>query len=346
MDDTLRVLNLDEAKTFAMWRAFLERFAITNFTSAELTRIDRSLGIFDVTGRLVATGSAAGDVLKYVAVDNESSEQGSRFNALMTALMDDRARKGIFHLFVSCGPHACPSFEHIGFHVLVRSDLGALLETGDRGIDDYVANLPRIPDQNEMRVAAIVMNANPFTCGHRALVERAVSESDLVYVFVVSDDVSLVPTADRIALVRQGVRDLPRVRVVAGGEYMVSRVTFPAYFLPSDAQALTYQTTLDALLFKCRIAPPLNITARYLGTEPFSPTTARYNEALKRELPPEVEVRIMERARSGAQVISATAVRAAIEAGAPERIADLVPDATFAYIKEHIRDLQARSQRR
>lgn len=36
------------------------------------------------------------------------------------------------------------------------------------------------------------MNANPFTLGHEHLVKRASEENDLVYVFVVANDVSLL----------------------------------------------------------------------------------------------------------------------------------------------------------
>ena len=43
------------------------------------------------------------------------------------------------------------------------------------------------------KVAAIVMNANPFTLGHQYLVEKAAAENDLVHLFMVSEDASLFP---------------------------------------------------------------------------------------------------------------------------------------------------------
>ncbi|WP_225437775.1 adenylyltransferase/cytidyltransferase family protein [Limosilactobacillus reuteri] len=45
------------------------------------------------------------------------------------------------------------------------------------------------------------MNANPFTLGHRYLVEQAAKENDRVYVFVVQDNVSLFTTDERRQLV-------------------------------------------------------------------------------------------------------------------------------------------------
>ncbi len=103
------------------------------------------------------------------------------------------------------------------------------------------------------------MNANPFTLGHRYLVEQAATENDLVYVFVVNTDLSLFSTAEREQLVRAGTSDLSNVIVVNGGDYMVSYATFPAYFLPSKDQAITYQTTLDARIFRDVIAPAFTL---------------------------------------------------------------------------------------
>ena len=66
--------------------------------------------------------------------------------------------------------------------------------------------------------------------GHRYLVETASKENDHVYVFVVSEDVSIFSFSERFKLVKAGVADLPNVIVVPGKEYMVSYATFPAYF--------------------------------------------------------------------------------------------------------------------
>ncbi len=162
-------------------------------------------------------------------------------------------------------------------------------------MNDFLTDIPWVDDQSDKQVAGIVMNANPFTRGHRYLVEQAASENDLVYVFVVNTDASLFTTEERFQLVKDGTVDLDNVIVVNGGDYMVSYATFPAYFLASPDQAVTYQTTLDARIFRNVIAPALNITTRYVGSEPLSRTTSIYNDVLTRELPPAVEVKVIDR---------------------------------------------------
>ncbi|MFQ9472499.1 MAG: hypothetical protein ACLR0P_04575 [Oscillospiraceae bacterium] len=61
------------------------------------------------------------------------------------------------------------------------------------------------------------MNANPFTLGHRHLVERAARENDVVHLFVLSEEAGPIPSAVRRELVEQGVRDLPSVFCHATG---------------------------------------------------------------------------------------------------------------------------------
>ena len=136
---------------------------------------------------------------------------------------------------------------------------------------------------------------------------------------------------------------LDNVTVVPGGDYMVSYATFPAYFLKDDQNVAHFQAALDATLFKEQIAAPLNITRRYVGSEPFSPTTDIYNQELTRVLPPEVEVKILDRAANASQdVISATKVRAAIANDELAVVQDYVPQTTLSFIQNHWSDLRAR----
>lgn len=309
-----------------------------------MCQIDKTLGVFNDQHKLVATGSVAGDVLKYVGVCNEESTQGKLFNTIISALMNLLAERHVFHVFVFTKKKYSISFQHVGFKELAHTDSSALLETGDTGVAEYVAKIPKIHEQKNKRVAGIVMNANPFTLGHRYLVEQAAKANDLVYVFVVQDNVSLFTTNERRELVQQGTQDLNNVTVISGGQYMVSYATFPAYFLPSPNETIRYQTTLDALIFKNQIATRLNIKTRYLGSEPFSRTTGIYNQVLQKELPPEIIVKVIERKQVGKQVISATKVRQAISTDEIEKIKLFLPTTTLAFIRENKRILQSRIQ--
>lgn len=304
--------------------------------------IDHTVGLIDDKGKLVGTGSIAGNVLKYIAVTNENAVQGARFSQIVTGLQQYLYSIKCYHSFVFTKAQYATSFSHLGFNELARTDEAAFLESGTPNIDDFVSNIPNPDKGKNKKVAAIVMNANPFTKGHQQLVELASKENDLVYVFVVQTDASLFKTDERLNLVKQGTADFKNVLVISGGDYMVSKSTFPAYFLKSSDELITTQTQIDAHVFKNFIAPSLSITRRYLGTEPFSRTTSFYNQSLSSILNPEIEVKIINRFQANEQVITATYVRQLIKEDKLAEIASFVPNSTMQFISANKEALQTR----
>ena len=153
-----------------------------------------------------------------------------------------------------------------------------------------------------------------------------------VVLFVLSEDRSLVPYSDRMAMVKAACAKYGNVSVVSSGSYMISSATFPSYFL-KDADVVTRtHAELDATLFT-RIAAALNLTRRYVGEEPFSHTTSLYNEALAAVLPKAgVKLVVIPRAQAQGEAISASHVRQLIHDGHIEAIRPLVPETTYAYL--------------
>lgn len=338
----VREINIHIKRNFNKWRKFLEKTGITEFSPKETSQVERTF-VWEDDGEIMATGSIAGNVLKYIAVCSRVKGHGETFNQLVSKLVNEAATMGRFHLFVFTKPQYVQSFGYVGFHVLAQVADGAILEAGTPDVHDYIKGLPHFSDQANSRIAGIVMNANPFTNGHRYLVERASEENDHVYVFVVSQEVSLFTFAERFQLVKGGCRDLANVTVVPGDNYMVSYATFPAYFLKDNQDVAHFQAALDAQLFKQQVAQPLHITRRYVGSEPFSKTTDIYNQELTRVLPPDVEVKIVDRASNAADdVISATKVRAAIANDELAVVQDYVPQTTLSFIQDNWSDLRAR----
>lgn len=336
-------LQLNNSRERTQWQQFLSSLDITNFSDQEVDKIDLTLGLME-DNQLVGTGSLAGNVLKYVGVCNRDSQPGARFNQIVSALVSRAFQVQQFHLMVFTKAKYSQSFQHVGFKELAHSDEAAVLENGTPDIADFVQQLPTIPDQGNKHIGAIVMNANPFTRGHRELVAQAAAACDLVYVFVVATDASLFKTAERIELVRQGTADLANVRVVSGDDYLVSAATFPAYFLDSAESAIKAQTTLDARIFRDQLAPRLHLTTRFVGTEPTSRTTGIYNQVLQRELPPKVALEVIPRKAVGTEPISARTVRQAIQTGVLTQLDQLVPSTTARFIKTHLATLQKRIQ--
>lgn len=337
-------LNLNRKSNFKLWKNFLIDHGISNFNDVEVKKIDQTVGAFDEQHKMIATGSVSDNVLKYVAVEDGSA--GALFNQVITKLTTLLAQQGIFHWFVFTKPKYAQSFQNVGFLELATSHWGVILEKGDQTVGDYTEKLLQGPQQSQQKVGAIVMNANPFTKGHHFLVKHAADENDLVYIFVVNNDVALFTTKERIELVKEGTKGLENVVVVNGADYMVSYTTFPAYFIKTSEDIAKYQTTLDARIFRNKIAPPLNITRRYLGTEPYSRVTDIYNETLREELPPVVKPIIIERKQSDSgQFISASSVRQKILSGQLQEVQEIVPRTTFDFISSNLQDLQNRAEK-
>ncbi|ADG40362.1 acetate-SH-citrate lyase ligase [Leuconostoc kimchii IMSNU 11154] len=343
MTNTVQDIHISNTTQKKNWQAFLSKLGITQFNDQELDVIEQTIGIFE-NDQLVATGSIAGNVIKYVgscAIGEIS--KGARFNQLMTALDNRMALLERFHQFVYTKPLYVQSFEHIGFKLLADSSSGVLLEKGSPDIQNFLNTIPKAP-QGVQTIGSVVVNANPFTLGHRYLIEKAANENDLVYVFVVNQDVSLFRTAERFDLVKQGVKDFKNVIVVAGGDYIISYLTFPSYFITNTQQVINYQTTIDARIFKNIIAPALAIQTRYVGSEPLSYTTNLYNQTLVRELEPEIKLTIVRRIAQGNQteIISARKVRQAIAENDFETWSEIVPETTKKFINQHLAELQMR----
>ncbi|HMM19755.1 MAG TPA: [citrate (pro-3S)-lyase] ligase [Selenomonadales bacterium] len=284
--------------------------------------------------RLVGTGSLAGKVLRNLAVDESLQGQGV-MAAIVTRLIEEQRKRGLFHYFIYTRPDKAALFEGLGFREIARATPhAAVLEMGLGSVEDYckrvrqaAAKLPAGPR------AALVVNCNPFTLGHQALIRRAAGESAAVIVFVVAEDKSLVPFPDRLELVREGTRELANVLVVSGEDYIISGATFPAYFTREEETA-TAQARLDATLFAARLAPQLGIARRFVGEEPYCAVTSAYNQALQEILPAHhISLSVVPRFAVEGEIVSASKVREMIRLDDWEGIQRMVPATTYAYLR-------------
>ena len=144
---------------------------------------------------------------------------------------------------------------------------------------------PSTPQPIMPQSGIIIMNCNPFTLGHRYLIEQAAQQVDTLYILVVREDCSMFGYDERKAMIVRGVAHINNVVVCDGSEYSISATTFPTYFLKSLSDASDTQMTLDIDLYRRHIAPALGATVRFVGTEPDDPLTRRYNELMKSMLP-------------------------------------------------------------
>lgn len=291
--------------------------------------LDYTVGLYDYDGNLVATGSCWANTLRCLAVDSAHQGEGL-LNRVATHLVTFQLQRGNAHLFLYTKSGTAAFFADIGFHEIANVDgLVVFMENRRDGFSSFLENLATT--RRAGRSAALVMNCNPFTCGHRALVERAAAENDAAHLFVVSEDASFFPFADRYELIRAGVADLANVVLHRTESYLVSQAVFPSYFLREERDVIGAQARLDAALF-VRIAESLGVTRRYVGEEPFSEVTNIYNEIMREKLPEAgIELVVVPRKEAGDVPISASRVRQLIHDGHMDEVRALVPQTTFDY---------------
>lgn len=291
--------------------------------------LDYTCGLFDEQDTLIATGSCFASTLRCFAVARDHQGEGL-LNEVVTHLMDVQAARGNFHLFVYTKPQSACFFESLGFSEIVRlNGTVVFLENRKYGFSDYCKSLEK---PSPSGAAAIVVNANPFTLGHRYLVEQAAGQYGTVHLFVLSEDRSFFPAAVRCRLVREGTADIPGVVLHETQDYLISAATFPGYFLKGSEAAARAGARLDAAVF-ARIAEHLGIQARFVGDEPSSAVTRLYNEVLAAELPKAgISCVILPRLEKGGQVVSASEVRQLIHDGRLDEVRALVPPSTWNYL--------------
>lgn len=231
---------------------------------------------------ILAGGGLDGNVIKCVAV-SESARSEGLMNILVSRLIAIAREEGRESVKAFTKPENEGLFKSLGFALIASSPNAILMENGRGGLPEYRKYLESLarPGRN----GAIVMNANPFTKGHRYLVEQAASQVDNLYVIVVKEDRSRFPYVERKAMIEAGCAGLDNVVVCEGSDYAISAATFPTYFLKKLDDATDTQIALDLDLFVNHIAKPLGVTVRFAGSEPEDALTRRYNELMAEILP-------------------------------------------------------------
>jgi [citrate (pro-3S)-lyase] ligase len=217
------------------------------------------------------------------------------------------------------------------FDLSVKNTFGFNDETNQQ-LQEYKLELQKL----KPKIGSIVMNCNPFTLGHRYLIEQSAKKVEKLFIFVVEEDKSVFPFADRIELVRKGTADLTNVVVIPSGKFIISQLTFAEYSNKSSLQDKIIDPSFDVELFAEQIAPTLNITVRFAGEEPLDNVTRQYNDTMRRVLPKHgIEFEVIPRKESGGAVISASRVRKLLEDKHFDEISEIVPMTTLEYLKSN-----------
>lgn len=325
--------------------------------------------VTDDDGEMIAGGGLKGNVIKCVAVDDAHKGEAIA-NTLISHLIAHANEEGHSNVMLFTKPKNRQLFESLSFRLLAEAPEAVLMETGIGGINNMVEQLKKIKEEGEVCKennqeckkeektnlnittpqhlnpstpqplttttplrGVVVMNCNPFTLGHRYLIEQTAKQVERLFVMVVREDCSLFAYVERKAMVEQGVAHLENVTVIDGSEYAISQTTFPTYFLKRLDDAADTQMLLDLDLFRRHIAPALGATVRFVGTEPTDRLTRRYNQLMHEVL---ADVREIVRLEKKGNAVSASRVRKAMEQGDMSTIRQLVPPTTLPYIIAHL----------
>ena len=302
--------------------------------------LDYTCGMYDDEMHIIATGSCFGNTLRCFAVSHEHQGEGL-MNSIVSHLIEFQFSRGNTHLFLYTKCNSAKFFSDLGFYEIARIDGQIVfMENRKTGFQNYLRTFAKdaLPEgltaeTPTRKIAALVMNANPFTLGHQYLVEKAAVENDLLHLFIVSEDASLVPFKIRKQLVMKGTAHLKNICYHDSGPYIISNATFPSYFQKNENAVIESHAMLDLTVFT-QIAKVLSITRRYVGEEPTSLVTGIYNRIMSEKLPEQgIECIVVPRKTCEDTPISASNVRLALQNGDYDTLSKLVPQTTLDYFK-------------
>jgi len=302
--------------------------------------LDYTCGMYDDEMHIIATGSCFGNTLRCFAVSHEHQGEGL-MNSIVSHLIEFQFSRGNTHLFLYTKCNSAKFFGDLGFYEIARIDGQIVfMENRKTGFQNYLRTFAKdaLPEgltaeTPTRKIAALVMNANPFTLGHQYLVEKAAVENDLLHLFIVSEDASLVPFKIRKQLVMKGTAHLKNICYHDSGPYIISNATFPSYFQKDENAVIESHAMLDLTVFT-QIAKVLGITRRYVGEEPTSLVTGIYNRIMSEKLPEQgIECIVVPRKTCEDTPISASNVRLALQNGDYDTLSKLVPQTTLDYFK-------------
>lgn len=317
---------------------------LVNFLEQQDLEYDENITysmVLEEDGEIIGTASSHNNVIKCVAISRK--HQGENLlSTIFSHLVTHMFEQGIYHYFGFTKPKNKRLFEGVGLYPVAETDRVLLLENERDGIKKYMKKLQEetkkvketgVENKEQEEIGAIVANCNPFTKGHRYLVEYAASRCKYLHLFILSEEQEFISSDARFQMVYEGVKDLKNVILHKTSDYLISPAVFPTYFIKEKDQAFTMNCMLDIEIFRNHIAKSLGITKRFVGSEPNCQVTREYNRCLKESLPQSgIKVEKIKRFEIEKQPVSASVVRSAYKEGRLEEVRKFVPETTYQYL--------------
>ena len=172
MDLTLERINLKDEDEVKEVRDFLQTFQLQLDDNVDYTIVIRQ------NEEIKATCSKSKNVFKCFAVSDDLRGEGVSA-ILMGAVSDKLFEEGIYHSFIFTKIENIDIFTSLGYKLIHEIENVALLESGIYDIKKYLKDMQMEYNIDvSTKKSAIVMNCNPFTLGHRYLIEEAARQSE------------------------------------------------------------------------------------------------------------------------------------------------------------------------
>jgi len=292
-------------------------------------KVTSTIGIYD-DDHLIATGSLYENVIKMIAVDQDS--KGENLTAtILDKLISMLNYKGVQKYFLFTTPASKKFFMNFNFSLIHENEKIVLFENNINTIEEQLNQMKEQLTLVRGTTAAIVMNCNPVTFGHQYLIETCASQNDNVIIFLVEENKSVFSFETRFKLLKKVTKHMTNVHVLPSTQYIISNATFPTYFLKELNEASLIYMDLDISIFNKYFMRIFGIDLRYVGNEPIDQTTDAYNMAMKQILKDKLV--IVERLQKDFVTISASIVRKLAKQNKFDELKNFVPKPTYQYLK-------------
>lgn len=295
--------------------------------------------VLELEDEIVGTGSIQGNVMKCIAVHDSQRGQGLLAD-IVTRLYYYLTAHGITHYFLFTKPKNQKMFEDMAFYPIICTNDVLLMENQKSGIINYTKRIVQKTEdilvdwQSSKRIGAIVANCNPFTKGHRYLIEEAAKTCDVLHLFILSEESGIFTAKERYEMVELGIQGIDNIILHLTSDYLISSATFPTYFMKDKEDVGAINCRLDLEIFYTYIVQALHINVRFVGEEPCCKVTSQYNQIMKEFLQKRnIEVKELPRKSVNNNPISASYVRRMLMQEDYDTLIDYIPETTLEYLK-------------
>ncbi len=146
--------------------------------------VDTTVEVFITVTRdekLIACGGIAGNIIKCVAISESVRGEGLALT-LATELINLAYERHSTHLFIYTKPNTRRCSASAVFHADQRTRRDGA-DGKQRHATETLCRIAEKISSSRNKIGCIVMNANPFTNGHRYLIQQAAAQCDWLHLF-------------------------------------------------------------------------------------------------------------------------------------------------------------------